>query len=391
MTRTYDAAGKLLTEEQVKDDGMTIDKTFGQREIATVGAGGVAGTKTINFATQVVTTDTDTVHETSAHLGLKTWDSITTNYGSDGLVSASTTVMDDTDTVVRTYAGGVLSQVVKTDVNDDSTNETVTATYNASGKIVTSEVLRDDDVTVTFDYDADGKVIQTLTVDTTDTASPETTSETDKVDGEYAWKSVGKTIADGNVVSQTVVYDDDRSVTSVYDDTVIGDVIMTVTQTQTGAVLAGEFWTDKVTTYVAGDAITPRFVESSVTTTNLGRVTVIENGNDGVRDSMLVTDEGAGTTGAFNWDSIATHYNASGDMVSRLQVQDSGDQALRLYDDAGKLTDVVLYDGDNSNNWEFRVTTYDAAGAPSTSLADASTLPAEYTDYFSAVPVMSVV
>lgn len=392
MTRTYNASGNLVSEVQVMDDGTTVTKAISQRDVPGFDKDSQPITKSIDYATQVITQDTATVDAETGLVGHKTYDTITTNYGSDGLITSSTTVMDDTDTIVRTYgAGGVLSQAVKTDVDNSATYDTVTMTYNAAGTLASRDVLRDNGVTYETDYNADGARTQTVITDTTDLASPLTTDDKDGMDGAYNWTSINNVYDGDTLVSRTVVFDSGTTRATAYDDTVIGDVILTTTQTQTGGVPDGsEFWTDKVTTYVAGDATTPMFVESSVTTTNLGRVTTIENGTDGVRDSMTITDQGEGPTGAFNWDSIAMQYDTDGNMVSRQQVQDSGDQTLRLYDASGDLTDIVRYDGDNSNTWVFRITTFDESGAATNQNINADALPVEYIDYFEGVPGLPV-
>ena len=393
MTRTYDPDGNLVAVEQVMDNGLTVSKTIGQRDVPGFDKDGNPVTKSIDYAIQTVTQDTATVDADTGRVGLKSWDTMTLNYGTDGNITSSTTVMDDTDTVVRTYAeGGVLSEVVKTDVDDSSSFDTITMTYDAEGKIASREILRDDDVTTKMDYGTDGKQTHSIVTDTTDLASPTTTSLTDAMDGQYKWTSIEKDFENGKVVSTTVIYDDTNTVTTTYDDTVIGDVIRTTTQTQTGGVLDGkEFWTDRVTTFVAGDADKPLWVESRITTTNLGRVTEVHNGTDGVRDSMVVTDEGAGPNGAFDWDKITTIYDANGNIESRQQVADSGDQTLRLYDANGDLTDVVLYDGDNSNSWVFRITTFDGDGKAVTENVDPLSLPTEYMSYFDGVPGLPII
>ena len=393
MTRTYDAAGNLVSEVQEMDNGSTVTKTISQREVPGFDADGAPIMKTIDYATEVVMQDTDTVDPETGRIGNKGWDSITTTYGTDGVITSSTTFMDDTDTIERTYAaGGILSQTVKTDVNDSSSFQTVTMDYDASGNLVSGTILRDDDVTVESDYNAAGQRTHVVLTDTTDLASPLTTDPADGMDGAYKWSSVDKVFENNQLVSQTIVYDDTNEITTLYDDTVSGDVIMTVTQTQTGggAPDGSEFWTDKVTTYVSGDSETPMFVESMTTVTNLGRTTVIENGTDGIRDSMTVTDAGEGPNGSFDWSSIEMQYDAAGNIASRQQVADSGDQVLRLYDASGEVTDIVRYDGDNSNTWVFRITTFDESGNAVNQNVDADALPIEYIDYFDVVPGLPI-
>ena len=394
MTRTYDAAGNLVSEVQEMDDGSTVTKTIGQREVPGFDAEGAPIMKSIDYATEVVMQDTDTLDTETGRIGNQGWEKITTTYGTDGIITSSTTVMDDTDTIERSYAaGGILSQTVKTDVDDSSSFQTVTFGYDAGGDLITSTILSDDDVTVETDYDAAGRRTHAVLTDTTDLASPLTTDPADGMDGAHKWSSIDKVYENDELVSQTIVYDDTNEITTLYDDTVTGDVILTVTQTQTGGGVpdGSEFWTDKVTTYVAGDSETPMFVESMTTVTNLGRTTVIENGTDGIRDSMTVTDAGEGPNGSFDWTSIEMRYDAAGNMISRQQVADSGDQTLRLYDASGEVTDIVRYDGDNSNPWVFRITTFDESGNAVNQSADAATLPIAYMDYFDGVPGLPIV
>ena len=395
MTRTYDAAGNLVSEVQLMDDGSTVTKTIGQRDVPGYDADGLPTTKSVDYVTKLVMQDTDTVDPDTGMIGHKAWDSITTNYGTDGIVTSSTTVMDDTDTIERTYAaGGVIAQVVKTDVDDSSSFETVTMDYDAGGTLASVAILRDDDVTIETDYNAAGQRTHAVLTDTTDLASPLTTSPADDMDGAYKWSSIDKVYEDDKLVSQTIVYDDTNEITTLFDDTVTGDVILTTTQSQTGGGVpdGSEFWTDKITTYVAGDSETPMFVESATIVTNLGRTTVIENGTDGIRDSMIVTDTGAGPNGSFDWSSIEMQYDAAGNMVSRQQVADTGDQTLRLYDASGAVTDIVRYDGDDSNTWVFRITTFDESGnAVNQNVNSLAELPLDYLDYFDGVPGLPII
>ena len=394
-TRTYDTTtGEMLTESLLMDNGMTVDKTMGQRDVTTTDSSGNTVTKTINFATKTVMQDTDTVNSNSALIGNKGWDTFTTNYGANGVRTSSTTVMDDTDVIERTYgSNGKVSLATKTDVNDNSDYETITKHYNQYGKLVSADVLRDDDVTVVTDYGSNGQRTHVLMTDTTDLASPTTTSLTDNKDGNFKWTSIDKTYDGKTLTASTVIYDNSNEISTSYDPTVQGDVVMTITRHQTGAHVPDgkEFWTDNVSTYIDGIGNKPLTVESTHVTTNLGRVTDVQFGDDGVRDTKLITDEGTGPNGSFTWDSIEMNFNSAGDMVSRQQVFDSGDQVLRLYDAAGDLTDVVLYDGDNSNNWVFRVTTFDDAGKGTTANIDASALPIEYMDYFDGVPGLPII
>lgn len=348
LTRTFDGSGNLTGETQVMDDGKTIAKTITQ-------SGGV------DVVTQVVRTDGAGTASTA------NWASMTDVFATDGSIESHSVTFDDGVVNSKTYVSGIVATQTVTDASDAHNYDSIEKVYT-DGVLSQNTTVFDNGVSSVIDFDATGVRTHVTTTDATGIGST------------ASWSTVDKTYVDGQMTDHNMVLDDGRQVDKTYAAGVLQSVVMSDDSDVKG-------WTSIDKQYDAGGAL-----DLATVVLDNGR-TVVTDYDAGVKLSTTVSDTGVDVptdsiTGAFNWDTIDIVYHADGKTVaSRDVVYDSGDEVLFLFDDTGLVTDRVQFDGDSSNNWEYRVTTFDAVGTATVTLHDATDLSNDYRDYFDLAPL----
>lgn len=345
-TRYYDLTGALVSDYQLMDNGLTVARTFVQ----------LNGSDVVSSIIQTDATGTGSTVP---------WSIMADNYGDDGIRDSLSITYDDGRVSNTTFENAVKVQQV---ITEGDGSQTLTRNF-AAGQITDVVIEKSNGVLIETNFDETGLRSGLVLTDATG------------VDSTAAWSTIERTYVAGDQTSRTMTYDDGRISTTTYVDGVVASIAQTdgaQTETNPGAAA----WTSIDTLFDSAGNLDQR-----TTLLDNGRETVV-NFTAGVRSAVTITDKGVdvagdGITGTYAWDTIDIVYHDGGEVAaSRNAIYDNGDAVLFLYDTAGNVTDRVQYDGDASNAWELRITTYDSEGVPSLSYADQATIPAAYADYF---------
>jgi hypothetical protein len=345
--------------------------------------------------------------------GATNWTSIVTRYDAQGKNLSRITDYDNGTRRIETFDQGVRVQV---DLMDNPTRnyngvynwDTITKTFDASGKLTGLHTVLDNDV-VKVEHFAEGSLAERIETDAANV---------------FDWSTINSQFHNGILTRQLTVFDNGQSIENMYDNKELVRVLQTdgsniASWTTQNTGFAAGIRTDKFVTYDDGTTRDERYVDNV-----LREVIKVDASADGtarswesftlhldaqgkltsqlitydtgiVREDTFVNGVRVSTIqqdnpdqpgpGVKDWTAITSTFSDAGTMVARHVVYDDSDVQLKLYDNAA-LVAQVDFDGDDDQTWAYQERVFGPEGSVQViNHADAATLPPQYHPYFGIV------
>lgn len=372
MAQEYDGFGNLAERFVELDDGVVILDTYQ--------SGILVGTEK---------------RDESADGTARAWESIAVEYDESGALVDSFTLFDDATVLWKTYENGVISSTLQFDesfTGDAKPWSSIQSYFDENGVIEERVIVNDNEI---------------LRVDEFENGVISTSLQIDESRGNSAqnWSEIRTNYDENGVISDRGLnYDDGMLRVETFEDGVL-DTRLWIDESETGD---AKRWSEismsfddngdretRFTTYDDGTTREDNF-EDGVRATSIqrdesdggdavswsqiftsydesGRVSdrVVNNDNgierhdrydDGQLERSIKIDNSEGGE-ARTWDSIATHYDDNGDVEFVDMIDDNYDQFLFAYSE-GELEHKIERDGNESEDWQFRVSTYEGGEIP---------------------------
>ena len=283
--------------------------------------------------------------------GAKSWDTIKSYYGPDGALAARVTIYDNGLFKEETFENGVRSKTIQMDNPQDPNGagvkswDVIETYYDQEGQIEARITQYDNGIFKEESFEA-GVRTYVRQMDNPQDLEGNGAKNWDTIETYYD--------ASGQIEARLINYDDGRVRQDSFENGV-----RTATEIQDGAYEGGEgnyAWTAMNMYYDENGALAHKF-----TVYDDGRVRQ-DDYIDGVRHTSIIEDKYIFNGGNYNWDTQHFVYDDSGSVAERQVTYDDGDEMLQTYVD-GNLIQKSEYDGDNSEAWLGRVTTYNDDGS----------------------------
>ncbi len=286
-----------------------------------------------NAATSVVASH-DTLETIEVELdldGSEPWELRFDTHRADGTLEHQV-IFEDDGYLRRTnhYADGAIQGYRWSDLGKNESWGIIDVSYDEAGTIRGIRVFLDDNTSVYSVYDATGTLVSKFW--------------NDQPGNIRDWKT--KTIEynpDGTAATQSVNYDDGRSLTLSYNNGVPEVQLLADT-------LDAYDWSTIITIFDAnGDKMRKTLTDDLGVVTDtfyfMGEVDKIETSD---------------SADAYAWDEKLVDYE-DGELVLSAVLEDDGDVSAVYFSDTGKVS--IYEDVSDSRDWYARVQTYDASGA----------------------------
>ena len=300
--------------------------------------------------------------------GAKSWDSIVAYYDAEGQMTGRVTTYDNGIVREESFENGVRSHTRQMDNPEDAAGsgskswDTIDTYYGATGDLLAQVTRYDNGIVRETEYE-NGVRARVLQLDN---------PQDDEGTGVKSWTSI-ETFYDpaGQVEARITNYDDGRLRQDSFENG-----IRTNTEIQDNAYGGGESqypWTAINISYDETGKIAAKH-----TIYDDGRVKT-DSYEDGVRTSSTIEDRFLFNGGNYDWDQQQFVYAEDGSVASREISYDNGDAVQSVYDN-GLRIERSEFDGDGSEAWLGRTTSYNADGsvASTQTYASQSELPEDF-------------
>jgi len=283
--------------------------------------------------------------------GAKPWDSIVAYYDAAGQMAGRITTLDNGIVREESFANGVRVHLRQTDTAPGDAGagvklwDTIDTYYDANGDMAARLTQYDTGIVREEEFDA-GTRTRLVQMDNPEDAFGTGVKAWDRIETYYD--------EDGLIGARITTYDDGRVRQDSFENGV-----RTSTEIQDNAFGSGESqyaWTAINISYDQNGKI----AEKS-TIYDDGRVRQ-DRYEDGVRTETTIEDRFLFNGGNYDWDTQHLEFAADGSIVSRDVSYDDGDAVQTIYED-GVLVARSEFDGDGSEAWLGRMTTFDEEGA----------------------------